>query len=305
MQELGGYPTLDDQHRAELLEVATGAAVPPAPTPERRQARRFPTPEERREAMLRSGDRETSVRLLNESSTGFAVLCDQHPGVFDGETVWLKTVAGWETVSVVSITSDTAGIRIGLRRLNDSGPAPEKEHKVRKDTALPSNRLRVVVGLTLVLTLIAVPLVRSPLLDPLRGLTIGNRQGGSPDGLPLPEAPLSPTASVDEVLRQLGPRVFSKKEVQQLLKMSPNQVTKLRRIERDCNHAVNMAMLGGSSAETIAHLKRHSYREALQMLTKQQRTVWFELVRRLQSRQAGYLWQKEAQEEAAAQRAFE
>lgn len=308
MRDLGGHPTLDKEKPAESADSAATsghAPVPAVPPEDRRQARRFPTPEERREAILRSGDRDMPVQLLDESSTGFAVLCDRHPGVFEGETLWLKTVAGWETVSAMSVTSDTAGVRIGLRWLSDMTLSPAPERPAKRDAPLPSNRLRLVVGMTLVLTLIAVPLVRSSLLDPLRGVTIGARQGGSPDGLPLPEAPLAPNASVEEVLRQLGPKVFSKKEIQQLLKMSPNQVSKLRRIERDCNHALNMAMLGGSPPETTMQLKRQAYQETLKLLTQQQREVWFELVRRLQSRQAGYLWQKEAQAEAAADRAFE
>src|SRR5690606_24606457 len=81
---------------------------------DRRNARRCLAPSERREARLRSGDCDIPVQLLDESATGFAVLCDQHPGVFERETVWLQTVAGWETTSVVSISTDPAGVRIGL-----------------------------------------------------------------------------------------------------------------------------------------------------------------------------------------------
>jgi len=308
MRELGVRPTLDEQNQAEAGKAAAVpgySAMARLPLEERRQARRFPTPEERRPAILRLGDRETPVRLLDESSTGFAVLCDQHPGVFEGETLWLKTVAGWEAVSAVSVTSDPAGIRIGLRRLYDHSAASEPERLEKKDW-LPSNRLRIAVALTLILTLIAVPMVRSPLIDPLRVATIGGRQNmGSPDGLPLPEAPLPANATVDEVLRHLGPKVFAKNEIQQLLKMSPGQVAKLRRIEHDCNHAVNMALLGGSPPETTTQLKSQAYQEALKLLTQQQREVWNELVRRLQSCQAGYLWQKESQAESAADRAFD
>jgi len=309
MRELGGRPTLDEDNpagSANSAAVPGYSAVPRIPLEDRRQSRRFPTPDERRDAILRLGDRETPVQLLDESSTGFAVVCDQHPGVFEGETLWIKTVAGWETVSAVSVTSDPAGVRIGLRRLNDMLPTPAAEPTPSQDTWLPSNRLRLVVGLTLVLTLIAVPVVRSSLMDPLRVVTIGGRPNiGSPDGLPLPEAPLSADATVEEVLRHLGPKVFSKSEIQKLLKMSPTQVAKLRRIERECNHAVNMAMLGGSPAETTMQLKRQAYQDVLKLLTQQQREVWHELVRRLQSRQAGYLWQKEAQAEAAGDRAFD
>ncbi len=277
---------------------------------DRRGSRRFSAPSERREARLRSGDCDTAVQLLDESATGFAVLCDQHPGVFERETVWLQTVSGWETAIVVSIGADPAGVRIGLRRAAEKPRSGPKEAKAKKLAGPPRNRLRIVVGLTLVFTLIAVPLVRSSLLDPLRVATFFSGNAGSPDGAPLPERQLPQDASVEEVLRQLGPRVFSKAEVQRVLKISAHQANKLQAIVSNCNHAVNMAVLGGSSSETMLQLKKEqlkkeSYKRAVDILTQEQRRVWMELVRHLQQREGGNLWRTEAHEAATERTAFD
>ncbi len=288
------------------LGPSTGGPTGHPPQFDRRQARRFASPGERREARLRSGDRDNAVQLLDESATGFAVLCDTHPGVFEGETVWLKTVAGWESASVVSVSNEPSGVRIGLRRVSQQETFP-KEPKLKDNQVaeLPSNRLRIAVGLTLVFTLVSVPLLRSSLLDPLRVMSLAPQKRGSPDGLPLPEPPLAQGASIEEVLRYLGPRVFSKAEVRRVLKLSPQQISKLHGITNDCNHAVNMAVLGGSPYDTTLQLKQQAYRESLAVLTDQQRQVWAELVRLLQNRPVDRLWQQDTRDAASDRTAFD
>jgi hypothetical protein len=91
---------------------------------------------EQRAAELRVGDASLIVRLVDQSATGFMIECDQHPGVYAGENVWLQTALGWTEAKVIKIRHEVDVTRIGLERLTDVNLAIPSSTGVIKGKAL-------------------------------------------------------------------------------------------------------------------------------------------------------------------------
>ncbi len=70
-------------------------------------------------AELRVGQRKLSVRLIDESVGGFAVICDHPLDVQRGTQMILRTPAGWHRVQVVRIEEFSDAMLLGMARLAD------------------------------------------------------------------------------------------------------------------------------------------------------------------------------------------
>jgi hypothetical protein len=110
---------------------------------DRRQSQRFTSSEERSEAQLKVGDETIRARVLDESASGFALQVEQHPGVYEGEIVWLMASGCWTKARVARVKPADEGIEIGLSRIVETQevepPAKKKMTRRKRQTARPAN----------------------------------------------------------------------------------------------------------------------------------------------------------------------
>ena len=76
-------------------------------------------PEERQAGLLRSGDIELSVQLMDESATGYSIEVPGQPPLQPNDVVQLRTYSGWWEVRVARIESCDDSTNIGVVRLRD------------------------------------------------------------------------------------------------------------------------------------------------------------------------------------------
>ena len=88
-------------------------------THERREACRYATIREHQNAVLESELIENSVRVLNESATGFLVETDSTPPAQVGDTLRLHAHSGSYEVKIAYIRPIDDSIHVGLRRTDD------------------------------------------------------------------------------------------------------------------------------------------------------------------------------------------
>jgi hypothetical protein len=239
----------------------------------RRQAHRFPSPPERSEAVLKVGDDSIAVCLLDESATGFALQVDQHPGVYEGEVVWLHEGACWTKVRVVHIHADSAGVQLGVTRVVDTPEVadPAEKPAFRFWRMPKNNRVPVIIALAVLLTLTLVPM--------LRVWQMGRKAS------PVGEDEVSNAAAgrgqkeFHAWVRDMGPAVFVAPEIVGVLALSERQIERIQRITHRTQQAVALAKDTGATPLEIRHLRLDAQNEARRVLNASQRAKWEELVR--------------------------
>src|SRR5262249_31178049 len=119
---------------------------------DRRQATRLPTPEDRNEAILQVGDDSFPARLVDQSATGFAVLIASHPGVYEGEGVWLKADGVWTKARVARVTLESGGVRVGLTRVVESSETPLLAATFQFWRMPKNHRVPIIIAMAVLLT---------------------------------------------------------------------------------------------------------------------------------------------------------
>jgi hypothetical protein len=89
---------------------------------ERRNNFRIPLAAEQAQGLIRVGQRSLPVQVLDTSAGGFAVVADETVQVAPGQTLQLRTAAGWHEVRVIHADPDGFGTRLGLERVRDILP---------------------------------------------------------------------------------------------------------------------------------------------------------------------------------------
>jgi hypothetical protein len=92
----------------------------------RRQAFRCTIAELDARALLRVSEGEITVRVVDESASGFGIESDRKLAVREGELAGLTTQAGQSICRVIRVEHDDAGkTSIGLQRVNEIADRPE------------------------------------------------------------------------------------------------------------------------------------------------------------------------------------
>jgi hypothetical protein len=86
---------------------------------DQRKSFRILVPDGQEKAVLKVGRRCVTVRIVDSSAGGFALASRETLKVKRGDTLRLRTIAGWHEVRVVRHELFTDGILIGVERLGD------------------------------------------------------------------------------------------------------------------------------------------------------------------------------------------
>jgi len=243
-----------------------------AMTSDRRKAHRFTPPGGAPQVLLQVGDAALPGQLLDESATGLAIMVDMHPGVYEGETVWLTVGGSVNRVRVTRISREACGVRIGLQRIVDTAqPSPLPARRFHLWRMPSSPRVQVIIGLAAALTVGSVLLMHQA-----RPQVVEANQDGSAE-----EEPAANDAY--EALRQLGPAVFLEKKVARVLALSTGDLARLRQLAASHAKALELAKDTGSSAEELRRMRRDAQDEACRSLSPTQQAKWEEILE--QSRQ--------------------
>lgn len=239
----------------------------------RRQAHRFPTPPKRSDAVLKVGDDSIAVRVLDESATGFALQIDQHPGVYEGEIVWLHSGACWTKVRVVRIHADSAGVSLGVIRVTEAPDAadPAKKLAARYWRMPKNNRVPVIIALAVLLTLTLVPLLRVWQLGATTPPITSDETAREAGGLG--------QEAFHAWVRDAGPAVFLAADIAGVLGLSERQIERIQRIAGRSQQAVALAKDTGASLVEVRQMLLDAQNEARQVLNAHQQAKWEELVR--------------------------
>jgi hypothetical protein len=233
---------------------------------DRRQSHRYPAPEDRRPATLQVGDDAYEVRLLDQSATGFAVLISAHPGVYEGETVWLKADGVWTKTRVARVNLESGGVKLGLLRVVEQADVPEPKVAFQLWRMPKSHRVTVLIALAAIITIACVLWLRE-----FRA-TVAAVEDDALD--------LNSISQRDayQSINQLGPLIFAHADVVRRLKLSQAQLDRVRGIARRGQQAMKLARDAGDSAEEIRHIWRAAQEEARLVLTKPQQAKWDEVL---------------------------
>lgn len=97
---------------------------------ERRRSHRLPALKGRDRALLRVGRKDFEVKVQDESSGGFGVLCPPGPQFRVGDALHLRTVSGWCEVKAARVEKTPDGTRLGLDRGQDVGNLDRPKSRV-------------------------------------------------------------------------------------------------------------------------------------------------------------------------------
>jgi hypothetical protein len=97
---------------------------------ERRRSHRFPALLGRDRALLRVGRDDVEVKLQNESSGGFGILCPPGPQFRVGDALHLRTLTGWFEVKAARVEKTPDGTLLGLDRGREVGNLDRPKHRV-------------------------------------------------------------------------------------------------------------------------------------------------------------------------------
>jgi hypothetical protein len=86
---------------------------------DQRKSFRILVPAGLEQAVLKVGRKKVTVRVVDSSAGGFAVASSENLTVEKGDTLLLRTSAGWHEVRVVRHESFTDGVLLGVERLSD------------------------------------------------------------------------------------------------------------------------------------------------------------------------------------------
>ena len=237
---------------------------------DRRHSHRFAAPDDRNAAVLQVGDDSYPARLVDQSSTGFAVLVDAHPGVYEGEAVWLRADGVWTKSRVARVTLESKGVRVGLTRVVDPAAAEEPKFSFQLWRMPKNHRVTAIIALAVLVT---VPCVL--------WLRYQHSAGLASDG-PFDLNSIAPSDAYQSILR-MGPSIFTRPEVVRHLSLSQPQLDRVRSIVARGQRARELARDTGASADEIRHLWRAAQEEARLVLTKPQQAKWDEILQLAES----------------------
>ena len=250
---------------------------------DRRKSHRFPASPERAEAILRVGDDSIPVRLLDESAVGFLLQVNSHPGVYEGELVWLNTDASWTKVRVARIQCTSSGVQLGLSRIDinaanvdpiDNALIDPKSRPNRFWRIPKNNRVPVITGLALLLTVVLVPLLHTS--------TTGRR--GIPSNAN--HATLLSDGGLHgdprESIREMGASVFIAPAMVRILALSRRQISHINTIVARSNQAVKLATETDSPYEEIRRFRLDAQQQARSVLNRRQQARWEEILQLLE-----------------------
>jgi hypothetical protein len=238
---------------------------------DRRHSQRFTAPEDRHEATLQVGDDSYPARLVDQSSTGFAVLVDSHPGVYEGEAVWLRAAGVWTKSRVARVTLESKGVRVGLTRVVDQAAAEEAQISFQLWRMPKNHRVTAIIALAVLVT---VPCVL--------WLRYSQHSASAASDDPFDLRSIAPSDAYQSILR-MGPSIFTRPEVVRHLGLSQPQLVRVRSIVARGQRAQELARDTGASAEEIRHIWRAAQEEARLVLTKPQQARWDEILQLAES----------------------
>jgi hypothetical protein len=256
---------------------------------DRRKSRRIPVLADQQRGTLRVGDVSISVRVLDQSSTGFAIRAEEHPGVFPGEVVWLQTQAGWSEVRVVKTRHEVEGTQIGLERIADVAAGPDKISGVIPEQLAQDNPRSnhwplwcMIGGLCVVLGFLVWTAFDRQVKQGLDSvLSPPEFVDSRPAAVRAIENEATRRASeLKESIKEFGAAMLALPEVVETLKLSADQQQQLKQIvqaavqqEQDLRSEAHGG--GGHLIETQVHkLRLSASQEALQLLNAEQKQQW-------------------------------
>ncbi len=235
-------------------------------TSDRRQSHRFPAPEDRSQAALQVGDDSYPARLVDQSASGFAVLVDAHPGVYEGESVWLRADGVWTKARVARVTLESKGVRVGLTRIVDEAAAEEPKLSLGFWRMPKSYRVTAIIALAVLVTATCVLWLRY------------QHAAGAATDNPFDLKSIGP-ADAYETIQRLGPTVFTRPEVVRHLGLTQSQFDLIRSIITRGEQNRELAREVNSPADELRRIWRSAQEEARRVLTKPQQDKWDEIVR--------------------------
>ncbi len=234
---------------------------------DRRQSHRFPAIEDRSQAALQVGDDSYPARLVDQSATGFAVLIDSHPGVYEGETVWLRADGVWTKSRVARVTLESKGVRVGLTRIVEETAAEEPAFSFQLWRMPKSHRVTAIIALAVAVTVPCVWWLRHQHVE-------ASAEGGDPFDLRLIDQ-----SDAYQTIQRLGPSVFTRPEVVRHLGLTKSQFDLIRSIIARGEQTRELARDTKAPPEEIRRLWRAAQEEARRVLTQPQQAKWEEIVR--------------------------
>ncbi len=258
-------------------------------TDDRRKSWRFPVLPEHEEAELRIGEAALQVRLVDQSATGYSIDCDQHPGVYIGEKVWLQTATGWTEVKVIKIRHETDMTRIGLERIAEavlerpSDVGVIKSDDMTHDTpyGFPWPTVIMLLALAGVMVYLAWTVLSKP-----AGAQV-NKQQSSPDRVWQGESAAVRAmaaeaarrdARLQHALHEFGVAFLAIPDVVAHLQLSPSQTGRLETIISSAmTREQSLRREGGSPPQlalALAALHKQASEEALAVLDASQLVRW-------------------------------
>jgi hypothetical protein len=86
---------------------------------DQRKSFRILVPAGQKQAVLKVGRKDFTVRVVDSSAGGFAIASGESLEVDKGDALLLRTSAGWHEVRVVRHESFSDGVLLGVERLSD------------------------------------------------------------------------------------------------------------------------------------------------------------------------------------------
>jgi hypothetical protein len=246
---------------------------------ERRRSWRFPVLEEQRAAELRVGDEALTVRLKDQSATGFLIECDRHPGVYAGENVWLQTSSGWTEVKVIKIRHEIDGTHIGLERLGDVNvEAPSSTGVIRGDALAheaphnsPWPTIIMIASLLGVMGFLAWTAYQ-------RYLAEHSGPGRSAAAISIEHQAQHQHQKLQKSVQEFGVALLMMPQVVERLALSQDQQVELRRIFSQVAASEQQLQPSGLAADELAKqlaaLHQQATEQALDLLTPAQSQAW-------------------------------
>lgn len=247
---------------------------------EQRKSYRCPVPTEQQGAELQIGRRRQPIRLVNESSGGFAAWADDDPGVAADDVLKLCTPAGDCLVRVVHVgvvgaetdsKDGKATYRLGLQRLEDVVGTSEEQRlgclrgdSLRRTLFSEESRIGWSVLVTLIVAIVAAGAITAAIQwkSPRQGPT-KTWPGFASSGSRLPDGK-GPTFAA--VAQRLGLNVAQEAQVRRVIKSAAETLGELDRRWQDDEPEVR--------ARKQAMFFDAAWREVWQKLTPEQRTHW-------------------------------
>jgi hypothetical protein len=94
---------------------------------DQRKSFRILVPAGQKQAVLKVGRKDVTVRVVDSSAGGFAIASGENLDVEKGDSLLLRTSAGWHEVRVVRHESFSDGVLLGVERLSDLDDPREVE----------------------------------------------------------------------------------------------------------------------------------------------------------------------------------